>query len=169
MNPVGIAVAIVAICIQIDGHAVDDGLKNWFGDPFLQVASGLPDCPVPRGPFMTEEQMKSESHSRAERGTSCWMAGTCSKPNSYLYDPELADDVGRRLLDVPLISEDSVWVTVSRRIVYVQGCVAAPERVVKFEKVLKDMRDAEHVLIDVLVGTAGRPPYATRPASGSTQ
>ena len=43
--------------------------RNWFDDPFFQIASGLPGCPVPLGPFYTEAERRTQMHSRLERSS----------------------------------------------------------------------------------------------------
>jgi hypothetical protein len=67
--------------------------KNWFDDPFSQVAKGLPTCPAPKGPLYTEADRRTQIHSRLERGTSCWLAGKCADSNAYRYDQPLASKV----------------------------------------------------------------------------
>ena len=34
------------------GPGADD-LQNWFNDPFFRISSGVPDCPLPAGPFVS--------------------------------------------------------------------------------------------------------------------
>src|SRR4051812_43541872 len=60
--------------------------RNWFEDPFVVATHGLPGCPVPDAPLLTEVEMQREAHWRAERGTSCFRSGRCRLPNAYLYD-----------------------------------------------------------------------------------
>jgi hypothetical protein len=137
-----------------------EGLKNWFGDPFIQVADGLPACPVPLGPLLSEAEMKSESHSRVERGTSCWMAGQCSQPNAYLYDAGIARAVQARLAHEKLAGS-SVWITVKRRFVWAEGCIADPSQAARIEAALKEVPDVERVFINLMPGTTGKTPYPT--------
>jgi hypothetical protein len=49
--------------------------RNAFDDPFLQVTSALPGCPVPRPPGFTEEESRQQAHVRAQHGTSCHRVG----------------------------------------------------------------------------------------------
>ena len=67
--------------------------RNWFDDPFVQATSGLPGCPVPDPPLLTEAERQHEEHWRAERGTSCYRSGRCRLPNAYLYDKEIVPRV----------------------------------------------------------------------------
>ena len=97
--------------------------RNWFDDPFFQIASGLPGCPVPLGPFYTEAERRTQMHSRLERGTSCWLEHRCEDSNAYRYDKDVAPRVRDALSKVPGHERASVWAMVQRRWVYLQGCV----------------------------------------------
>lgn len=145
----------------LSATAENNELKNWFGDPFFQVRSALPACPLPLGPLLTEKQTGKEAHYRAERGTTCWLSGRCDKPNAYLYDPEIADAVRIRFDDAALLREASLWITVQRRFVFVDGCVPARYRPGSIEKELRSIPNVEHVIVNVMHGTAGKPPYQT--------
>jgi hypothetical protein len=117
--------AFVACSVCATAEADSIIRKNWFSDPFFQVRAGVARCPVPRGPLLTEAEMKSESHSRVERGTSCWMAGKCARPNAYLYDAALAKTVHARFDHSEAFKDASLWITIKRKFVWVEGCVAA--------------------------------------------
>ena len=80
--------ALILSIATTPSHA--ETLKNHYSDPFVQVTHALPACPQPRGPFMTEREARMEAHPRIERGTSCFMAGTCTEPNAYRYDQRIA-------------------------------------------------------------------------------
>ena len=56
--------------------------RNWFDDPFVAATHGLPGCPIPDPPLLTEAEMQHETHWRAERGTSCYRSGRCRLPNA---------------------------------------------------------------------------------------
>ena len=87
----------VAVCAALWAPAVwaqsPTERRNWFDDPFFQVTTRVPGCPVPAGPFLTEAEERVQSHGRAERGTTCWLAGKCEQPNSYAYDKDIAQAV----------------------------------------------------------------------------
>lgn len=149
------------------GAAIADDstvLKNWFGDPFLQLVAEMPGCPTPRGPLLTEAEMKAETHSRVERGTSCWMAGECAQPNAYLYDAAIADALRQRI-GAQALRGSSVWLTVKRRFVWVEGCLAEPGQVKNIEAAVKQVPDIDRVFLDLMQGTKGKPPYRTLPQS----
>lgn len=84
--------------------------KNWFGDPFFQLAAGLPACPVPEGPMLTYDEQRVEAH---------WRAGARHQ--------SLAAPVAAALRAVPGAGTSSVWVTIQRRWVFLEGCVSSPE------------------------------------------
>ena len=154
-----LALAAAAVVSSLAAHGEE--LRNWFNDPFFQVRSDTKDCPVPRGPFMDEAQKLRETHNRAERGTTCWLTGHCSKPNAYLYDPEIAVGVKARFESATGLEGSSLWVTVQRRIVWIEGCV--PEAVTdqRLETLVRDVPDVEQVIVVVARPHAGKVPYLT--------
>lgn len=126
------------LCLPLPGLAqLAAEKKNWFDDPFFQVSAGLPDCPVPMGPLLTVEEQRREAHWRAERGTSCWLAGQCRDANAYRYDKDLVAPVAAALKGVPGIEAGSVWVVIQRRWVFLQGCVGAPGLMPELERTAK--------------------------------
>jgi BON domain len=145
-------------------------LKNYYNDPFLQVTNGIANCPQPKGSLMTLTEANAEAHPRAERGTTCFMAGKCKEPNAYRYDAQIAAAaklaVERALVKTPLLATSSVWITVQRRFVFVQGCVANKAHAARFERLAKSLPDVEYVGADFVVGNAAklrRVPYAVKP------
>jgi hypothetical protein len=148
--------------------------KNWFDDPFFQVSAGLPRCPAPEGPFYTAAERLRQTHSRLERGTSCWLAGRCKDSNAYLYDKALAPQVRAALAAVPGIRRSSVWVTIQRRWVYLQGCVPTQALAHRLERAARAVEQVETVVPDLMTGTRGNAPYpvarqATRPPAQQQQ
>ncbi|MGJ7509182.1 BON domain-containing protein [Variovorax sp. GT1P44] len=141
-------------------HAAEgEARTNFFEDPFFQVSSGLKACPVPLGPFYTPAEVRSQMHGRLERGTSCWLAGRCKDSNAYRYDKAIAPEVRKALEGVPGLKRGSVWVTVQRRWIYLQGCVPTPELARRLESAAKAVPDVETVVPDLMIGTRGKPPY----------
>jgi hypothetical protein len=134
--------------------------QNWFDDPFFQVSAGLPACAMPEGPFYTTEERRVQTHSRLERGTSCWLAGKCTDSNAYRYDKPLAPKVRAALLAVPGVRGGSVWVMIQRRWVYLQGCVPSRSMAAALDRAARTVPDVEVVLPELMVGTRGHPPYA---------
>ena len=146
-------------------------LKNHYNDPFIQVTMGIPACPQPRGPFMTVKEAQMEAHPRIERGTTCFRAGKCIEPNSYRYDARIAKaaqaTVTQALQQTPTLGQSSVWLTMQRRFVFVQGCVARKADVARWERLLKTVPEVEYVGVDLAVGKRAadfkRVPYPLMP------
>lgn len=124
---------------------------NYFNDPFLQVTDGLRDCPVPPGPRMTQEQMRAESHARAERGTSCYQSGRCRLPNSYLYDQDIVARARKALLVDGRFAQTSLWIEGRRRWVWLHGCVLHRAQAQQAEQLVRSIDDVEAVVNELVV------------------
>jgi hypothetical protein len=140
--------------------------RNWFEDPFFQVSSGLPACPVPLGPLLTRDEQRREAHGRIERGTSCWLAGKCRDSNAYRYDKGLAPQVEAALKSVPGIERSSVWVTLQRRWVFLEGCVASSDQIPQLERAAREVPEVEAVVPALSVGREA-PRYRLRDEAGA--
>ena len=139
--------------------------KNYFDDPFVQVTAALAGCPVPAGPAITLEEMRSQAHGRVDRGTTCFRSGRCRLPNSYLYDKELVPRVERHVGQDESFAASSVWVMGQRRWIYLMGCVASQEQSDAIERAVRNIDDVEAVINELMVGVDGVPRYPTvRPA-----
>lgn len=154
MKPLVAALAL--LCGAVATHAQAPERRNWFDDPFFPVSAGIADCPLPLGPLLTAEEQRREAHWRAERGTSCWLAGKCRDSNAYRYDKTLAPQVAAALKSIPGIEQSSVWVTIQRRWVFLEGCVATPAQAAQMEQAARAVAEVE-VVVPAL-GRAGEPP-----------
>jgi hypothetical protein len=155
--------ALAAAALACALHAAEaEELKNWFDDPFFQVRDSVPACPLPRGPFIDATDMRREAHARVERGTSCWLAGQCTKANAYQYDAAIADEVRGRFERSAALRDATLWVTVQRRIVWVEGCAAAGDAARRIERLLHGVADVEQVIVHVARRPGGPLPYPTR-------
>jgi hypothetical protein len=126
--------------------APDQERRNWFEDPFFQLSSGIAACPVPLGPMLTRDEQRREAHGRIERGTSCWLAGKCRDSNAYRYDKGLAAPVKAALMGVPGLDRTSIWVTIQRRWVFLEGCVASPGQSAQLAQAAREVTDVESVV-----------------------
>jgi hypothetical protein len=135
---------------------------NPFDDPFVAVTSGVPNCPVPQEPMFTDEQYKAEAHDRAQRGVSCWMAGRCRLHSAYLYDKEIIPRVKQAITVAGRFANTSVWALGQRRYVWLKGCVATAEQSAELERLVRTIDDVDGVQNELMVGSQGQPPYATR-------
>ena len=145
----------------------DDELRtNAFDDPFVQATQAIAACPVAEGPLVTAAEARAQSHGRAERGTTCSYWGRCRLPNAYLYDKEIVPRVVRFItLDERFATSTTIWVLGQRRWVYLKGCVASAEQASALEREVRRIDDVEAVINELMVGTAGKPPYVlARPA-----
>ncbi len=146
---------LVALLLASGG----DQPQNRFGDPFEAVSTDLPGCVEPLGPRTTAAEARVQAHSRAERGTTCWLRGECREPNAYRYDAGIAVTLRERLAASPALHPSSLWLTVQGRVVYLEGCVARAEQGPALEAVARGVPDVLQALALVSVGAAGQPPY----------
>jgi hypothetical protein len=135
--------------------------KNWFNDPFFALSHTLPGCPLPLGPLMTRAQMEDDAHYRVERGTTCWLAHKCTKPNSYMYDQPIAEAIRAHFADSRQFDGTSLWITVQRRFVYAEGCAPASFDRQALRQQLEAIPDVEQVFIRVGTGVSAPAPYKT--------
>ena len=132
---------------------------NYWSDPFVNVTSALPACPVPAGPLITAEQALAESHARSQRGVSCYLSGRCRLANSYLYDKEIVPRVRQFILADGRFESSSIWVLGQRRAVWLMGCVASEADRQTLEALVRNIDDVEAVINELMVGTGGQPAY----------
>jgi hypothetical protein len=123
MKPlVALAVAILCHALHVDAQTS----QTYLLDPFAQATSGDEKCPAAKPPVLDEQQMRSQAHSRAERGTSCCLAGTCECGGPYKHDSEINDRVIEAIRADGRFRDTAVWVTTTRGFVSLQGCVRSP-------------------------------------------
>jgi hypothetical protein len=135
----------------IGGPALADKRANYFDDPFLQITNGIADCPVPEGPMITETEMRTQPHSRIERGASCFLSGRCRLPNSYLYDKEIIPRVQKTILANGHFADTSVWAEGQRRWVWLKGCVRRKDQAKALEQLVRGLDDVEAVIDQLVV------------------
>lgn len=155
---------IVLSCLLapwLPSHAEERG--NFFGDPFASVTSSMPACPQPLGPAVTRAEVREQAHVRAQHGGSCFRAGRCRLPNSYLYDAEIAPRVALAIRQDGRFDDTSVWVAGERRLVTLMGCVQSAQQSQDLERLVLLVDDVMGVINLLMVGTRGVPPYEIRP------
>jgi osmotically-inducible protein OsmY len=135
--------------------------SNFFDDPFVQVTSAMPGCPVPEGPLVTQAEVRAQAHVRSQHGGSCHRSGRCRLPNSYLYDKEIIPRVVLYLRQDGRFDKTSVWLVGERRFVTLMGCVESREQAQAMENAVLLVDDVMGVANQLMVGTAGKPPYRT--------
>lgn len=145
-------------------------LKNWFNDPFVQLSHAVAGCPEPRGPRMSAADRLSQSHHRAERGTTCWLRGECERPNAYEYDAAIAEQIAAAWKQHPELQQSSIWLTVQGRIVFLDGCASRPGFAEDLERLGRSVPRVALVIARVTASTAGRLPYPPfNPASAAAR
>lgn len=137
--------------------------KNWYNDPFFALSQDVRSCPLPLGPLMTKAEAEDDAHYRVERGTTCWLAHKCTKPNSYLYDAPIADAIRAWFKGAAArsLAGTSIWITVQRRFVYAEGCAPASFDRQTLQRELEAIPDVEQVFMRVTDTPGGPLPYKT--------
>jgi osmotically-inducible protein OsmY len=154
------AISMAVLCgLAFAARAQERG--NLFGDPFVQVTSGLPSCPEPLGPSITQAEVREQAHVRAQHGGSCFRVGRCRLPNSYLYDKEIIPRVAVYIREDGRFANTSVWVLGERRIVTLMGCVQSQDQSEALEKAVMLIDDVIGVANLLSVGTRTAPAYPT--------
>ena len=155
-RPVLVAAVACSLAPAVPGvHA--DPRRNYYDDPFMQITSALPGCPVPEGPLITHAEMQAQAHGRVDRGTTCFRSGRCRLPNSYLYDKEIIPRVRQFIAQDERFADTSVWVLGQRRWVYLKGCVAREAQREALERAVRGIDDVEAVIDELMVGRDGTP------------
>jgi hypothetical protein len=145
------------------GHAqTDEALQNWFNDPFLQITADVPMCPLPAGPFVDEASRRAQTHRRAEKGTTCWLAKECDRPNAYAYDQDIAAALQNAVRGRNPFPGTSLWVTVQGRVLYIEGCAVDDSMVAQVESFARALPHVQQAIAAVRTDPRARPPYRTR-------
>lgn len=169
MKRIGVAVMLCGSMILHAQEASTTGvsdIRNWFNDPFFKLSQDISDCPTPLGPFTNRAEMEDDAHYRVERGTSCWLAHKCTKPNSYMYDAPIADAVHGHFQDQrALLHGTSIWITVQRRFIYADGCVPVSFDQSALQRQLEAIPDVEQVFVRVTTDWHAPLPYKPFPPS----
>lgn len=121
-------------------------------DPFAQATVGFASCPMAKPPLLTEREMRIQAHERAERGTSCCLAGTCECGGAYKHDPEINDRIIAAIRDDKRFHDTNLWVTTMRKFVTLQGCVRSESQRKALERLVKRQPDVAIVWNETTVG-----------------
>jgi hypothetical protein len=133
------------------GAAADEP-RTYQLDPFGQATGAFAGCPAAKPPVLTEQEMRVQAHERAERGTSCCLAGTCECGGAYKRDPEINDRVIAAIRADKRFRDTSVWVTTMRKFVTLQGCVRSGPQGKALEQLVKRQPDVAIVWNETTVG-----------------
>jgi hypothetical protein len=144
----GLALLAAAAALPLPLFAAD----SYQLDPFEQATAGFAACPTVAPPVLTSEQMRAQAHSRAERGTSCCLAGTCECGGSYKHDPEINARVAAAIRNDARFRNASIWITTTRKFVTLQGCVRTPAQKRALERLVRRQPDVALVWNETMVG-----------------
>jgi hypothetical protein len=138
-------------------------LGNWFGDPFVQLTGPAADCPTPAGPFVTEKERLLQSHHRAEKGTTAWLAGEAARPGAYAYDRDIAQALVAAFRAPGRFAGSALWATVQGRVVFIEGCVRRPSEAADIEALAGTLPFVQRAVAIVRAGPAAAVPYRVLP------
>jgi hypothetical protein len=155
------AFALAAAALPCHSQAADE-TRNWFDDPFFQVSSAIADCPLPAGPFITQAERAVQAHHRAEKGTTCWLAGQCDRPNAHAYDGDIAAAFKAAWPGDAGLHDSTLWVTVQGRVVYIEGCIGDMSAVPRLEAFARRLPHVQQAVAIVRGGAGARVPYKLR-------
>lgn len=141
---------LTAILIFLTAPAWPQERHNWFNDPVLQLSADHPTCPAPDGPLLTEAQMREQAHDRIERGNSCYLSQKCSHASAYAYDKEIAQAARQRLQHDAKLKGSTLWLTVQRRFITLEGCARSRQQVEEIHRVLSKLPNVQHVNTDAV-------------------
>ena len=153
--------ALVIATAACDARAGED-LQNWFNDPFFQISESIPNCPLPAGPFTTESDRRIQAHRRAEKGTTCWLAKECDRPNAYVYDQDIASDFQAAVRDRSPFPNTTLWVTVQGRVLYIEGCATDRAIAARVEAFARSIPNVQQAIAIVRTDPSVRAPYRLR-------
>lgn len=153
------AAAVLAFPVALGASAHEHDLRNWFGDPFFKISSAVADCPEPAGPRVTEAERQAQSHRRAEKGTTCWLAKECERPNAYAYDRDIAESIQAAVRERLPFPNTSLWVTVQGRVIYVEGCVSHAAQAAEIEAFIRTLPHVQRAVAIVTASPRAKSPY----------
>jgi hypothetical protein len=146
---------LLAAIIAAGGQAEEP--RTYQLDPFAQATAGYGGCSDAKPPVLTEQEMRVSAHERAERGTSCCLAGTCECGGAYKRDPEINARVVDAIKNDSRFRTASVWVTTTRKFVTLQGCVRSAAQKQALERLVKSQVDVAIVWNETTIGIKASP------------
>ena|SRR5437867_288379 len=157
-NAVSIAILVVGSIASFFVIAADaQGARSYQLDPFAQATVGDASCAPVSPPLLDEQEMRAQAHSRAERGTSCCLAGTCECGGAYKRDPEINDRVVKAIVGDARFRDTSVWVTTTRKFVTLRGCVRNAAQRRALERLVKSIPGVALVWNETTLSKPRRP------------
>jgi hypothetical protein len=160
------ALLLAFLCGASTCHAhAAEALQNWFDDPFFQISAEVPMCPLPAGPFVDDADRRAQAHRRAEKGTTCWLAKECERPNAYTYDKDIAAAFQAAVRAHNPFPGTSLWVTIQGRVIYIEGCARDDSVVAQIEPFARALPHVQQAIAAVRTDPLAPPPYKVRASS----
>lgn len=156
--------ALALLLAAPSSPAQDEELRNWFDDPFIRLTRGDADCPQPAGPYATAQERLAQSHRRAEKGTTAWLAGEADRPKAFAYDADIAAGLVQAFRSDARFPGSSIWATVQGRVVYLEGCLAQASDVKALEDLARAVPYVQQVISIVRTERGAPVPYRLMPA-----
>ena len=156
--PAALLAGLLALCLlSLSPCAGAADLDNYYQDPPPRRATGgIADCAAPVVRALTPDEARREAHQRVERGTSCFLAGTCPAGGDYKDDAAVNERVAAAIGADPRFTGASIWVTTLRKFVTVQGCLVDEAQGRQLEQFVRAIPGVRLVWQEARV--AGRPP-----------
>lgn len=142
-----VTVCLFALALAFAGRvgAADDDANPYDDPPPLQATHGIAGCPPPAVRVLSPEAARREAHQRAERGTSCWLAGQCPPGGDYAGDRALNARVAAAIASDARFANASIWVETLRKFVTLKGCLADARQGVALEAFVRTIDDVRVV------------------------
>ena len=155
--PAASVACLVALSLSLVPCARGAHPDNYYQDPPPRRATaGIADCAAPVVRGLTPDEARREAHQRVERGTSCFLAGTCPAGGDYKDDAAVNDRVAAAIASDPRFAGASIWVTTLRKFVTLQGCLVDESQGRRLEEFVRAIPGVKLVWQEARV--AGRPP-----------
>ena len=148
--------AFTTAMLYLASHAHAQAPQSYLLDPFAQATGGYGGCPAVMAPALDEQQMRAQAHSRAERGTSCCLAGTCECGGPYKHDTEINDRVVEAIKSAKRFRNTALWVTTTRGFVTLRGCVRSLAQKNALGRAVKHQPGVVVVWNETAVGRPGK-------------
>jgi len=103
-----------------------------------------------------------QAHRRAEKGTTCWLAGECDRPNAYAYDRDIAEAFRKAMAGADRLPGTTLWVTVQGRVLYIEGCALQNSSIAAVEALARSLPHVQQAIAIVRTDASAPPPYKLR-------
>jgi hypothetical protein len=148
---------IVCLLVPLSAAVAADEGNPYDDPPPLAATHGIADCPAPRVRVLSPDEARREAHQRVERGTSCWLAGTCPPGGDYKGDGDLNARVAAAIAADGRFADSSVWVETLRKFVTLKGCVTTVEQGRALDDLVRSIDGVKRVWLETKIVGGRRP------------